>query len=169
MYRLAFSILCCVLLGMIACESTPTTSQKPTFTDKVNLLEYGVPVTLAAPAGTEVVNNSDEWMQDLVLKGENYYIQVYGRSATSGTCKTSIQETLRDLKTTDANFRKVVREDDCGFIYAVQSENDTTTYYNFNYHKIQGNKFYSFATTSSYKSFNLEQAEAMYEAVKNHE
>ena len=166
MHRLLSLLLLWSLLGWVACESGPTEPES-TFTKTVQLIEYGIPVSIQAPEDAQVTNQSDNFMQDVLLKGTHYYVQIYGTPATTTNCNNLAQEALTDLKTTDPTFKQVVRQDDCGFIYAIQTENDTTTYYNFDYYAIKGNKAYRFTSTSGpLVDLNQSDLEAIYEAVK---
>lgn len=167
MRTIASCLLFVALLSLIACESTPA-EEKPAFTKTVNLLEYGIPVELNAPEDAKVVDASDDMIQDLRIEGDHYYVQIYGTVATRPSCKTLADEALIDYKTKNATFQRVVKQDECGFVYAVKTENDTTTYYNFDYFAVKGNKEYRFmSTTSPLVKLNQAQVEAIYEAVKN--
>ncbi|MGH1338394.1 MAG: hypothetical protein ACRBFS_19920 [Aureispira sp.] len=165
-YRL---LLFFALLGFVACDNTPP-KPDPIFTNKMNLLEYGIPVTLLAPEGATVKNNSDNFMQDVVVEGKDYYVQIYGSNATSLDCAKLTQESLLDYKTTDAAFKGVVQQDPCSFLYKVEVDNDTTTSYNFAYFAIRGNKVYTFSTTAGpLTDFSQDEVTAIYEAVKAQE
>lgn len=158
-----------VLLSFVACDNTPP-KPKSTFTNKTNLLEYGIPVILPTPEGATVKNNSDDFMQDVVVEGKDYYVQIYGSNATNLDCAKLAEESLVDYKTTDAAFKGVVQQDSCGFLYKVEVDNDTTTSYNFAYFAIKGNKAYTFSTTAGpLTNFSQEQVTAIYEAVKAQE
>lgn len=106
-------------------------------------------------------------MQDVVVEGKDYYVQIYGSNATSLDCAQLAQDALMDYKTTDAAFKGVTQNDSCGFMYAIQVENDTTKSYNFAYFSIKGNKVYTFSTTAGpLTDFSQEEVAAIYEAVK---
>ncbi len=139
--------LACLLLTLTACDNTPPAPESP-FTSTTNLLEYGIPITLPTPEGATVRNNSDNFLQDVRIEGEGYYVQIYGTSASTTDCKQLAQDALTDYKTTDATFKRVVEQEDCGFLYEIEVDNDTTTYYNFAYFVVQGNKAYTFSTTT---------------------
>lgn len=162
-------LILATFLTLAACNNTPP-QPDPIFTNKLNLLEYGIPVTLPTPNGATVKNNSDDFMQDVVVEGKDYYVQIYGSNASSLDCAKLAQEALMDYKTTDAAFKGVVQKDTCGFLYKVEVENDTTTSYNFNYFAIKGNKAYTFSTTAGpLADFSKEEVLAIYEAVKAQE
>ncbi len=169
MRYLVCSLIGVVLFHLMACDSTPK-KPKSSFTKTVKLIEYGIPITLTAPEDAAVKDRSDNLMQDVLIEGDHYYVQIYGTSATNPDCKTLAQDALTDYKTTDGTFKKIVRQDDCGFVYAVQTERDTNTYYNFDYYSVKGNKTYRFTTTSGpLVDLNQQQVEAIYEAVKAQE
>lgn len=158
-----------MLCHLIACDSTPK-KPKPQFTKTIKLIEYGIPVTLNAPEDAKVTNHSDNLMQDVLIEGDHYYVQIYGTSATTPDCKNLAQEALTDYKTTSSTFKEVVQQDDCGFIYSVQTERDTNTYYNFDYYSVKGNKTYRFTTTSGpLVDLDQQQVTFIYEAVKAQE
>lgn len=169
MRYLVYSIIGFVLCHLVACDSTPQKRPSP-YTKTVKLIEYGVPVTLKAPEDAKVTNRSDNLMQDILIEGDHYYVQIYGTAATTPDCKNLAQEALTDYKTTDGTFKEVLQQDDCGFVYSVQTERDTNTYYNFDYYTIKGNKTYRFTTTSGpLVDLNQQQVQEMYEAVKGQE
>lgn len=163
MKYIAFFALFCTL---IACDSTPAEPVSP-FTQELNLMEYGIPVTLPVPEGATVKNNTDDFMQDVVVEGKDYYVQIYGSNSTSLQCEKLAEESLLDYKTTDAAFKGVVQQDPCGFLYKLEVDNDTTTSYNFAYFAVKGNKAYTFSTTAGpLADFDQGKVAAIYEAVK---
>lgn len=162
----SFGLFFLVILVVTACqEAKPTTEML--FPKQLNLLQHGIPIALQVPEDAKVSNRSDNFMQDVVIEGKNYYVQIYSQNATSFSCASLAGEAQSELKTSDPNFQKVVSQDDCGFVYEVQVPGDSTKCYNFNFFRVQGNKSYSFTTTTGRtKPFTLEQVQQIYAAVK---
>jgi hypothetical protein len=159
-------ILILLLFVFTACDNTPPAPTSP-FTSKTSLLEYGIPVTLSTPEGAKVTNNSDNLLQDVTIEGQDYYVQIYGSGATTTDCAKLAQEALTEYKTTDAAFKRVVEQDNCGFMYELEVDNDTTKSYNFVYFTIKGNKAYNFTTTAGpLADFDQADVKAIYDAVK---
>lgn len=158
-----------LVLGLAACQSGASSeaSLEERFPKKLNLLEYGMPFSIQVPADAKVKDQSNKFIQDLVIEGQDYYLQIYGQDAAAATCNALAQEAQTDLKTTSGTFKKMVTTEDCGFLYQVETPNDTNKYYNFAWYRIQGNKSFNFSTTASRQLFTLDQVEAMYTAAKS--
>lgn len=153
---------------------TSCTEKKPDlneiFPNKLNLSDQGVPVSILTPEDIDVKNNSDNFMIDVLLQSKSYHIQIYGQTATSLSCNTLAEEKKEEVKLSDPNFKAIIKEDDCGFIYELQVPGDTTKCYNFAYFRIQGDKSFDFSTTAGRRvPFTLSEVLNMYEAVINQE
>lgn len=158
-----------IVLGMVACQS-PEPTVEDVFPKKLNLLQHGIPIAIQAPDDAKVTNRSDNFMQDVVVEGKDYYVQIYSQNASAPNCKTLASNAQADVKATNTTFQRIIQEDDCGFVYEVQAPGDTTKCYNFEFYRVQGNKSFSFSTTTGRrKPFTQDQVIRIYEAVKAQE
>ena len=159
-----------IILGLMACETPKEATIKDVFPKQLDLLQHGIPIKIQVPEDAQVTNRSDNFMQDVLIEGTNYYVRIYSNGATAPQCATMAEEALQDIKKTNPTFKKTILEEACGFIYAVQIPGDTTTCYNFNYQTVKGNKSFSFSTTTSRRQpFSKEAVENIYQAVKEQE
>jgi hypothetical protein len=159
-----------ILLGVIACETPEESTIKDIFPKQLDLLQHGIPIKIQVPEDAKVTNRSDNFMQDVLIEGTNYYVRIYSNGATAPQCSTITEEALIDIKKTNPTFRKTVLEEPCGFIYEVQIPGDSTKCYNFNHYTVRGNKSFSFSTTTSRRQpFSRKTVEHIYQAVKEQE
>ncbi|BDS13483.1 hypothetical protein [Aureispira anguillae] len=156
-----------ILLGIVACQP-PEPTIEDLFPKQLNLLQHGIPIAIQTPEDAKVTNRSDNFMQDVIVEGTDYYVQIYSQNATALSCSDLATEAQREIETgANTTFQRMIKEEDCGFIYEVQAAGDTTKCYNFSYYRVQGNKSFSFSTTTGRrKPFTQEQVERIYEAVK---
>lgn len=130
-----------------------------------DLLEYGIPITILAPDSSEV-NSSDlgGLIQDVTIKkGDDYYIQIYASDAETTDIARIKSAQLAEVKS-NRYFSKIVTEDVDGFVYETVIDS-TAINYGFRYMRVQGDKEFVFQT-GLVGSFTQEEAERMYEAVK---
>jgi hypothetical protein len=159
-----------IALGLIACETPKEATIKDIFPKQLDLLQHGIPIKIQAPEDAKVTNRSDNFMQDVVVEGTDYYVQIYSQGATSPQCATMSSEALMDIKNTNPTFQKTILEEDCGFVYEVKIPGDSTKCYNFNYYAVKGNKSFSFSTTTGRREpFGKKVVENIYWAVKEQE
>jgi len=131
----------------------------------LDLLEYGLPITVQAPDSTTVNASDLGIMQDVTLKGVSdpeYYIQIYASKANNTDVAQIKSDQVSDVRG-NPYFSRIVEEDEQGFIY--ETAIDSTNYYSFRYIYLQGDKEFIF-TTGLAKTFNLEQVQQMYEGVR---
>ena len=158
-----YVILCTIsVMGLFACEKSKT-KLKP-----LDLLQYGVPITIMAPDSAKVKAGSLSFSQDITIKSEtdNYDIQIFAYDATTTNLDAIKASHLADVKN-GPFFSKVIEEEDVGFIYETNYDS-TSTSYGFKYFRVQGDKEYIFQT-GLVGSFKLEDVKRMYEAVKQKE
>jgi len=159
-----------ITLGLMACETPKEATIKDVFPRQLDLLQHGIPIKIQVPEDAKVTNRSDNFMQDVLIEGTNYYVRIYSNGATSPQCSTITKEALAEVKKTNPTFKRTILEEACGFIYEVQISGDTTKCYNFNYHIVKGNKSFSFSTTTSRRQpFSKKVVEHIYQAVKEQE
>lgn len=148
-----------LLLIISACASEPQSSWKP-----MNLLEYGVPITIMAPDSADVKTMDFGLQKDITItKGKDFSLQIYASDATTADL-AKVKELQLAMVKDNRYFNTLVEDTDNGFIYKTQIDS-TKTNYGFRYIKLQGDKEYIFRT-GLIGSFSEEQVRSMYEAVK---
>ncbi|MEM1120742.1 MAG: hypothetical protein AAGJ18_09855 [Bacteroidota bacterium] len=154
-------ILAIFLIGCIACQNTSTTALKP-----LDLLQYGIPITILAPDSAKVVAGTLSFTQDVTVKSaaDNFDLQIFSYDATTTDLSAVKASHLAEVKS-NAYFSEIIQEEDAGFIYSTVFDS-TSTNYGFKYLKIQGDKEYIFQT-GLVGNFALDDVKMMYKAVKN--
>ena len=133
---------------------------------QLNLLEYGVPLTILAPDSAKIVSGTLSFSQDITIKSpeDNYDVQIFVYDATTMDLSRLKASHLAEVKNNEY-FSKILEEEPAGFIY--ETVYDTLSpNYGFKYLKIQGDKEYIFQT-GLVGDFELNDVKMMYEAVKN--
>lgn len=154
-------VVLAVSFGFFACQNTSKTNLKP-----LDLLQYGIPITILAPDSSKVVSGKLSFSQDVTVKSaeNNYDLQIFGYDATTMDLSVIKANHLAEVKSS-AYFSKIVEEEPAGFIYETIFDS-TAANYGFKFLKIQGDKEYIFQT-GLVGTFSLEDVKMMYEAVKN--
>ena len=148
------------VMFLAACSSEEKTNLVP-----LNLLKYGLPITIMAPDSADVKKvDMGSILKDVtVKKGEDYFIQIYASQATTNDIARLKSQQLSDVKD-NPFFSKILSEDEAGFIYENKLDS-TTISHGFNYVYVQADMEYIFQT-GLIGTFSLEAVEKMYEAVK---
>lgn len=153
------SLVLFISLLFFACESDPAATYK-----ELNLLSYGVPITIMAPDSAAV--KKEDWIAQqgiTVSKGEDYEVQIWAGQATTNDLATLKAGKLAEVKSNKI-FSKIIKEDNNGFVF--ESKIDSSTmYYGFYHFVLQGDNEYTFQNGLR-GNFTLEQAERMYNAVQ---
>lgn len=157
-----FSLLIVVCL-LAACSSNEDGYLKP-----LNLLEYGVPLTIMAPDSVDI-NKANLVVQNEVTiksqKSEDFEIRIYfGDATTSGIDKVKAQQ-LQFLKDAGLHSKTILDETD-GFIYE-SAISDTVKSYGFRRILLMGDQEYIFQSGTGI--YTQAQAEEMYHATKPQE
>ncbi|HHH50478.1 MAG TPA: hypothetical protein ENK52_05830 [Saprospiraceae bacterium] len=147
------------IIFLIACQQDKKAQLK-----ELNLLQYGIPITILAPDSSKVIATEIMGIKDITIKsGSDYAIQLYASDVTT----TDVQQLVADQKKLVKDtryFAKIVREEPDGFIY--QTVIDTSTInFDFRYVLVKGDKEYVFQT-GLLGSFSEEAVEQMFNAVK---
>jgi len=130
----------------------------------LDLMKYGMPLKIKAPADPVVVNEDMGVIQDVTVKGDdNYFLQITSGTATTTDVASLKESLLSDIKTTPF-FSKIVEDFDNGFIYEKKISEDRLNY-DFRYIKVQGNNEFVFQT-GLIGSFSVEDVKMMVESVK---
>jgi len=147
----------CLLI--FACESDPKESYK-----ELNLLSYGVPISIMAPDSAAV--KKEDWIAQqgiTVSKGDDYEVQIWAGQASTTDLAALKANKLAEIKS-NRLFSKIVKEDTNGFLFENKLDS-TTQFYGFYHFVIQGDNEYTFQNGLR-GNFTLEQAERMYESVQ---
>ncbi len=143
------------------CQSEPQSDYK-----ELDLLPYGLPVTIMAPDSTNVKSSSmgDGLMQDITVRGaEGYDLQIIASTTNSSDIAKAKAEALASVKG-NRYFSKIVQEAEDGFIYEMQIDSNTLNY-GFRHILLQGDKEIIFSQGMA-SAMSQEEATRLYEAVK---
>lgn len=150
-------ILLFFVITFISCESKPVKSS-------LDLLQYGLPISVNAPEGAVVESEDLGFMKDLTIKsGDDYFVQIFSSTATSIDAKNIISG-LKEEVEKEQFFSKMIQEDEHGFIYE-KSLGDDKIDYDFRFVKVQGDTEFQFQT-GLFGTFTLDQVKDMYESVQ---
>lgn len=152
------NILLFAMLCLFACKSDPTSDFK-----KLDLLQYGMPIDIAAPDSAKVKASDLGVMKDITVIGEDgYSLQIFSSDATTTDPKSVKDGLLSDVKA-GLYFSKIVEEYDNGFIF--EKKIGERINYDFRFVKLQADKEYTFQTALM-GTFSEEQVRTMYESVQ---
>lgn len=152
----ALSVLC--ILFISSCKTDPASQL-----NKLDLLAHGLPISINAPEGAEVVTDDMGVWKDVTVKaGDNYYVQILGSDATTFEKSGILSDQLASVKQ-GAFFSKILEEYEDGFIF--EKKIDEVLNYDFRYIKIQGDKEYIFQT-GLIGTFSEDDVRLMYASVK---
>lgn len=130
----------------------------------LDLLQYGLPVTIQAPAESTVEKQDMGVWQDITVKsGDDYYVQLLCSNTTTldvAKVKTGILEEVKN----GPFFSKIVEDHPDGFIFEKKVSEERINY-DFRYIKIMGDKEYVFQT-GLIGTFSEEAVRKMYKAVQ---
>ena len=151
-----------IIAGLTIWSCTTEPEWKP-----LNLLEYGMPITVLAPDSADVKKMNLVLQEDIsIRKGENYFVQIFGAQATTRDA-VELKESLKEEVLDNPFFSEMVEEGDYGFIYKDQIDSVHSTY-GFRFVRLIGDKEYVFQT-GLIGSFTEDQVRKMYEAVQYRE
>lgn len=155
-----FILLFTIIITIVACQSDPVSNLKP-----LNLLQYGVPISIMAPDSAEVKTMDLLVQKDITVKGEdNYNLQIFASDATTSD-EARIATELKGEVQNNPYFSKFVNETDPnGFVYQLEIDS-TTTSYGFQLVRIMGDREYIFQN-GLVGIFTQDEINTMYNAVK---
>ena len=142
---------------MISCKSSPTSSY-----EEVDLLSYGMPISILAPPGVDVKKEDLGPIQSIIVKGGQFNVQIYSSSSQTIDVSKVKKQALEDVKN-GRYFSKIIEEEDDGFIF--EKDIDGTIIYDFRHVKVMGDQEYLFQK-GLMGTYTEEEVRAMYEAVK---
>lgn len=95
---------------MVSCGNT---AKAP----KLDLMSYGLPIAIFAPAASEVkVDDLGVWKDVTVKYEDSYFVQILSSKATSLDVNKIKSTSLSEVKA-GKYFSKIIQEDDAGFIF----------------------------------------------------
>ncbi|NNE29805.1 MAG: hypothetical protein HKN16_09210 [Saprospiraceae bacterium] len=153
-------LILALIFGFFSCAS-----DSPEDLVSLDLLKYGVPITIMAPDSAEVKTMDLVVQKDVsIRKGDDFYVQLF-MSEASSTQSSVIAARLKGEIKSNPYFSKMISEEESGFIFenAIDSLKPS---YDFRFVKVQGDKEYEFRT-GLIGTFSLDEVEQMYKAIKN--
>ena len=150
----------CLLLAAGACEpATPVDDWTP-----LNLLQYEVPATVLAPAGTNVRNDNLGILQDVKLTGEDGYdVQIYASEALETDAATVLTDQRQEVESM-RYFADIVEDQPDGFLFRMAVDTANVSY-DFRHVRIIGDRELIFRTGLTRNASEAE-ARRMFEAVR---
>jgi len=131
---------------------------------KLDLLQYGMPITILAPSDAEVTSEDLGIWKDVTIKsGTDYYLQIIASQATTFDKSKILSDQIRSVKE-GAFFSKIIEENEDGIIFEKKIDEENLNY-DFRYVKLLGDKEYIFQT-GLIGSFTEEEVRKMYNSVK---
>lgn len=152
--RKAVLILC--VFSFIACQDDNALKLV-----EVDLLKYGVPITIKAPESAEITKPSGDGEVWIVDTASYFKIQVV-RSPTASIDVAEVKAEELELAKSLGGFSKLISEQNDGFIF---EENYDTVSYDFKHIVISGDNKYVFQKLLT-EIPTKEEVETMYKAVK---
>jgi hypothetical protein len=146
-----------IIVLLISCKSSPTSTY-----EEVDLLSYGMPISVLAPPGSEVKKEDLGPIQSIIVKGEQYNVQIYSSNSQTIDPVKVKKQALEDAKT-GRYFSKIIEEEEHGFIF--EKDIDGTIIYDFRYVKVMGDKEYIFQK-GLMGTYTEEEVRAMYASVQ---
>ena len=140
-------------------------SRQPSGFSERHFGEFGLDLTLMVPDSARVHVKEYGPIRDFTVSdGERFSLQIFEFQSPTGD---TAGEKLRQLNTArqDPLFREVVREDDHGFIYAMQADSASVDF-DFRYVRMIGDRELIFQT-GLVGRYALEDVERMYAAAAN--
>jgi len=151
---------CVLALILLACAAEATDNWK-----ELDLMKYQIPVKIMAPDSAKVnATNLSGIMQDVTVRSpaDRYSVQVLASQASTNDMARLKSEQL-ELVRDNRYFERIVREEPDGFVFLNQI--DSTSLYGFRHIIYRGDQEFVFQNSFD-GTFNLEEIEAMYAAVK---
>ena len=146
-----------LLFLIISCKPSPLDDYQ-----ELDLLSYGMPITIKAPKDVEINKEDYGVMQGITVKGENYDIQIYSGNANTLDIAELKAEKLNEAKI-NRYFSKIIEEEDDGFIFEKNIDGEIRI--DFRHIKIIGDKEFTFQK-GLVGNYSESEIRNMYEAVK---
>lgn len=154
-----FFATCLISTLFISCKSSPVSDYQ-----KLDLMKYGMPISIKAPADATVKKGDLGIMQDVEIKsGDHFYIQVFSNDVSTLDLAKLKADKISEVKEMTF-FSKIIEEDDKGFIFEKKIDENNINF-DFRRIKLQGDKVYTFQT-GLIGRFTEEDVRNMYLAVE---
>jgi len=149
-------------LLITACQSDPMADYQP-----LNLIQYGVPMTILAPDSSDVEKTKLSFQDDITIrKDKDFSLQLFVSEAFNSNVESVLSVQKAEVRA-NPFFVQFIQEDPNGFVYEMKIDSTITTY-GFRYVELMGDKEYIFSEALM-GTFTLEAAQNMYKAVQmNH-
>ncbi len=131
----------------------------------VDLLEYGIPMSIAVPVDSPIIKTED-WIvkKGVTVKANDQYdLQVFYQDASTSDLVSLKANALAEVKG-NRYFSAIVEENEAGFVYESKIDSSNINY-GFRHIRLQGNKEFTFQQ-SMIGTFDLEAVQSMYKAVQ---
>ncbi len=162
-----FFLLVSLITVLSGCDSN--SNQEDTFSHSLNLLEYGIPLSLMTPDSFSVQNSSTSLMQELKVTAKDYLIYVYGYDM-GGQVQSEKSRKLAEVREDPySDFGAIIQEKKNGFVYSIRADKDTTVAYNFHRYFRISNKIYHLTSSAGGRRppFSRQQMIDMFKATEN--
>lgn len=141
----------------------PSSSAKQSNFSEMDLMKYGMPIKIHAPAESVAEGSDLGVMKDVTVKGkDNYFIQITSGLSTSTDIAGLVEAQKQEVSKSEF-FEGYIQEDAHGFIFKKKIGDRVN--HDFRHIRIQGDQEYLFQT-GFMGQFTLEEVQGMYEAVK---
>ena len=148
-----------ILTLLLACQ------QKPTNLTELNLINYGLPISIKAPADSEVKTMQFGLTKDVsIRKDEHFYIQIFASDIRTNKLQKVKEDLLSDVKS-EPFFDSIIETREDGFIYKTVIDSSLSSY-GFKAIKLIGNNEIIFGQ-GLIGSFSLDDVKKMYDAVSD--
>lgn len=146
-------------LILIGCKTDSTAN----FED-LNLIEYGLPVTIQAPTDADIKTMEFGPIKDVSIKKNdvNYFVQIFSSDIRSSDFEKIKMEVKEEVES-EPFFNEMIEERTDGFIYHTKMDS-TLDSYGFRVLKIQGDYEIRFQQ-GLLGTFSLDDAKTMYTSV----
>jgi len=156
-----YFILSLGMLALMACTSAEP--ELPT----LDLLQYGMPVSIKAPEDAEVKKASIAFRQELEITAEDNFRVVVAMDEAAVRDPQKIKEQRLTSAKEHRYFFRVVKDGPHGFIFENRIDSSNSTY-GFTVVKVLGDKEYVFENART-GIYTLDQVKKMYDAVSDEE
>lgn len=157
--KFSTTLILLITLSLLACKQNPVDNFK-----QLDLLSYGIPISIKTPEGATVESNDLGVMKDISVKaGDDYFVQIYAGEATTIKVSEVLADQMQEVKK-GPFFSKIVEEHEEGFIFEKKIDS-TKVSYDFKLVKIMGDQEYIYQT-GLFGRFTEDQVRVMYQSVK---
>lgn len=148
-----------VILTVWACKTDPVDEW-----NDLDLLPYGIPITILAPDSADVNMSKLGVMKDITIKkGKEYNVQIFASPVSSGSLEELKAAQLDEVKS-NRFFSQIVLDEPQGFIYETVIDSSNINF-GFRHVHYQADLEYVFQQ-SLIGTFTKEQIQKMYAAIK---